>query len=205
MFSCGFCSLSRWTLDVPWPFPECIIVHCMVTGVIGLLCEPRNASEQLLTASKPPILGPSMSACLLRLPEAPGWFLVVRTDFERWGMVQTKHPEQKKSLQMSILGSPERIFSDEKKRVFQRRCGWVRPGVADFINSDIMPRVRQLFDICGETCVWCAGHVSPGYYYGSDVMRGAKYMTRIFLICLYGQISMIVQICQFNSSTIRPR
>ena len=68
-------------------------------------------------------------------------------------MVQTKHPEQKKSLQMSILGSPERIFSDEKKWVFQRRCGSVRPGVADFINSDIMHRVRQLLDICGEARV----------------------------------------------------
>ena len=64
-----------------------------------------------------------MSACLLRLPEAPDWTLVVWTDFERWGMVQPKHPEQKKSLQMSILGSPEPISSDENMRVFQRRYG----------------------------------------------------------------------------------
>ena len=162
MFSCAFCSLSRWTLDVPWPFPECIIVHCMVPGVIGILWEPRNASEQLQTASKPPISASSMSACLLGLPEAPDWSLVVRTDFERWGMVQTKHPKQKKSLQMSILDSQEPIFSDENMRVFQRRYGWVRPGVADFINSDIMHRVRQLLDICGEARVtrllrreWC--------------------------------------------------
>ena len=64
-----------------------------------------------------------MSACLLGLPEAPDWSLVVRTDFERWGMVQTKHPKQKKSLQMSILDSQEPIFSDENMRVFQRRYG----------------------------------------------------------------------------------
>ena len=36
-------------------------------------------------------------------------------------MVQTKHPKQKKSLQMSILDSHELIFSDEKTRVFRRR------------------------------------------------------------------------------------
>ena len=70
MFSCGFCSLSRWTLDVPWPFPKYIIAHCMATGVIGILWE--TASDSVKTTDfglfdvhlpPPPSWGPWGDSC----------------------------------------------------------------------------------------------------------------------------------------------